>query len=192
MAPHSSTLAWKIPWTEEPGGLQFMGLLRVGHDWVTSLSRIGEENGNPLQCSCLENPRDRGAWWAAVYGVAQSWTWLKRQQQQQQQGGQHRMQWASCGDRGRGQRGGRGPVTPLWFWRWWGAAGEFWAQEWQDLTEILKGSLCVFRINRREKKGDAGKPVFLVFRKANSNCYSTSIKCLHMNRITHTIRIIWP
>ena len=38
MAPHSSTLAWKIPWTEKPGGLQSMGLLRVGHDWVTSLS----------------------------------------------------------------------------------------------------------------------------------------------------------
>ena len=38
MAPHSSTLAWKIPWTEEPGRLQSMGLLRVGHDWVTSLS----------------------------------------------------------------------------------------------------------------------------------------------------------
>ena len=36
-----------------------------------SLSRIGEGNGNPLQCSCLENPRDGGAWWAAVYGVAQ-------------------------------------------------------------------------------------------------------------------------
>src|SRR5574337_1087417 len=43
-----------------------------------SLSCIGEENGNPLQCSCLENPRDGGAWWAAVYGVAQSWTRLKR------------------------------------------------------------------------------------------------------------------
>ena len=38
MAPHSSTLAWKIPWTEEPGGLQSMGSLRVGHDWATSLS----------------------------------------------------------------------------------------------------------------------------------------------------------
>ena len=37
----------------------------------------GEGNGNPLQCSCLENPRDGGAWWAAVYGVAQSQTWLK-------------------------------------------------------------------------------------------------------------------
>ena len=38
VAPHSSTLAWKIPWTEEPGGLQSMGSLRVGHDWATSLS----------------------------------------------------------------------------------------------------------------------------------------------------------
>ena len=43
-----------------------------------SFSCIGEGNGNPLQCSCLENPRDRGAWWAAVYGTAQSWTRLKR------------------------------------------------------------------------------------------------------------------
>ena len=41
-----------------------------------SLSCIGEGNGNPLQCSCLENPRGRGAWWAAVYGAAQSRTWL--------------------------------------------------------------------------------------------------------------------
>jgi len=42
-----------------------------------SLSCIGEGNGNPLQCSCLENPRGRGEWWAAIYGVTQSWTWLK-------------------------------------------------------------------------------------------------------------------
>ena len=79
MAPHSSTLAWKTSWMEEPGRLQSMGSLRVGHDWVTSLSlsRIGEGNGNPLQCSCLENPRDRGAWWADIYGVSQSRTWLK-------------------------------------------------------------------------------------------------------------------
>ena len=77
MAPHSNTLAWKIPWLEEPGGLQPMGSLRVRHDFTTSLSRIGEGNGNPLQCSCLENPRDGGASWAAVYGVAQSWTRLK-------------------------------------------------------------------------------------------------------------------
>ena len=80
MAPHSSTLAWKIPWMEEPGRLQSMGSLRVRLDWATSLSLscIGEGNGNPLQCSCLENPRDRGAWWASVYGVAQSRTRLKR------------------------------------------------------------------------------------------------------------------
>ena len=82
MAPHSSTLAWKIPWAEEPDRLQSMGLWRVGHDWETSLSLslscIGEGNGNPLQCYCLENPMDGGAWWAAVCGVAQSRTWLKR------------------------------------------------------------------------------------------------------------------
>ena len=42
------------------------------------LSCIGEGNGNPLQCSCLENPRDGGAWWAAISGVAQGWTQLKR------------------------------------------------------------------------------------------------------------------
>ena len=82
MATHSSTLAWKIPWAEEPGRLQSMGSLRVGHDWVTSLSFpllcIGEGNGNPLQCSYLENPRDGGAWWAAIYGVAQSRTQLER------------------------------------------------------------------------------------------------------------------
>ena len=130
MAPHSSTLAWKIPWMEEPGRVQSTGSRRVGHDGATSLSLftfmhwkrqwhptpvllpgkshgqrslvgcspwgreesdmterlhfhfslscIGEGNGNPLQRSCLENPRDRAAWWAAVYGVAQSWTQLKR------------------------------------------------------------------------------------------------------------------
>ena len=130
MAAHSSTLAWKLPWTEEPGGLQSMGSLRIRHDWATSLSLftfmhwrrqrpptpvllpakshgrrspvgcspwareewdtterlhfhfslscIGEGNGNPLQCSCLENPKDGGASWAAVYGVAQSQTRLKR------------------------------------------------------------------------------------------------------------------
>ena len=50
MAPHSSTLAWKIPWTKEPGGLQSMGSIRVGQDQATSLSRIGEGNGN---CSVL-------------------------------------------------------------------------------------------------------------------------------------------
>ena len=82
MATHSSTLACKIPWMEEPGRLPSMGSLRVGHDWATSLSLflscIGKGNGNPLQCCRPENPRDGGVWWAAVYGVAQSRTWLKR------------------------------------------------------------------------------------------------------------------
>ena len=77
-APHSGTLAWRIPWTEKPGRLQSMGSLRDGHDWATSLSLIGEGNGNPLQCSCLENPRDGGAWWAAACGVTHSQTRLKR------------------------------------------------------------------------------------------------------------------
>ena len=82
MAPHSSTLAWKIPWMEVPGRLQSVGSRRVGHDWAERLhfhfplSCTGEGNGNPLQ-SCLENPRDGGAWWAAISGIAQSWTRLK-------------------------------------------------------------------------------------------------------------------
>ena len=82
MAPHSSTFAWKIPRMEEPGRLKSWG--RWGSDMTKrlhfdfSLSRIGEGNGNPLQCSCLENPRGGGAWWAAVYGVAQNPTQLKR------------------------------------------------------------------------------------------------------------------
>ena len=81
MAPHSSTLAWKIPWTEEPGRLQSMGRWESDTTgqlhFPFSLWCIGEGHGNPLQCSCLENPRDRGAWWAAVYGVAQNRTRMK-------------------------------------------------------------------------------------------------------------------
>ena len=82
MAPHSSTLAWKIPWTEEPGRQQSMGSLELDTTeqlhFHFSLSCTGEGNGNPLQCSCLENPRDGEAWWAAVYGITQSRTRLKR------------------------------------------------------------------------------------------------------------------
>ena len=64
MATHSSTLAWKISWAEELGRLQSMGSLRDTTEQLHfhfSLSCIGEGNGNPLQCSCLENPRDGGA-----------------------------------------------------------------------------------------------------------------------------------
>ena len=82
MAPHSSTFAWKIPWMEEPGGLQSMRSLESDTtEWLHfhfPLSCIGEGNGNPLQFSCLENPRDGEAWWAAISAVTQSRTRLKR------------------------------------------------------------------------------------------------------------------
>ena len=83
MAPHSRTLAWRIPGTEEPGRLQSMdgvtkSWTRLYFHFHFSLSCIGEGNSNPLHCSCLENPRDGGAWWAALYGVSQSRTRLKR------------------------------------------------------------------------------------------------------------------
>ena len=78
MAPHSSTLAWKIPWTEKPVGCSPWGREESDTterlDFHFSLSCIGEGNGN--QYCCLENPRDGGAWWAAVYGVTQSRTRL--------------------------------------------------------------------------------------------------------------------
>ena len=86
MATHSSVLAQRIPGMAEPGGLPSMG-----SDHRTRLKRlsmhacIAEGNGNPLQYSCLENPRDRGVWWAALYGVAESDTTEVTQQQQQQQ-----------------------------------------------------------------------------------------------------------
>ena len=107
MAPHSSPLVWKIQfalisgrfqrnqWHPTPvllpgkshGRRSLVGCSPWGLEesdttellpFHFSLSCIGEGNGNPLQCSCLENPRDRGAWWAAVYGVAQSQTRLKQ------------------------------------------------------------------------------------------------------------------
>ena len=92
MATHSSILAWRIPWTDEPGRLQSIELQRAGHDFggfpdgldgkesacnvgdpgsVPGLGRsLGEGNGNPLQCSCLGNPMDRRAWQATVQRVA--------------------------------------------------------------------------------------------------------------------------
>ena len=82
MATHSSTLAWKIPWTEEPGRLQSMGLLRVGHDWVTSLSLFTfmhwRRTWHPTPVFLPGgSQRPGGAWWAAIYGVTQGWTWPK-------------------------------------------------------------------------------------------------------------------
>ena len=78
MATHSSVLAWRIPWTEEPGGPQFMESPFPGEGNGTQTPQFmespfpGEGNGNPLQCSCLENSMDRRAWWATVHGVTKS------------------------------------------------------------------------------------------------------------------------
>ena len=88
-------LDWRRQWQATPvllpgksyGWRSLVGCSPWGHQesdmterlhFLFSLSCIGEGNGNPLQCSCLEDPRDGGAWWAAVYGVARSWTRLKR------------------------------------------------------------------------------------------------------------------
>ena len=81
MARHSSTLAWKIPWMEEPGRLQSMGSLRVGHDWATSLSLFSfmhwRRKWQPTPVFLPGESQDGGAWWAAIYGVTQSQTRLK-------------------------------------------------------------------------------------------------------------------
>ena len=94
MATHSSTLAWKIPWTEKPGRLQSMGSQRVEHNWATSLTPLGSSAsedsacnaGNPGSIPGLGRspagrhgnplPMDRGAWWATIHGVAKSLTQL--------------------------------------------------------------------------------------------------------------------
>ena len=82
MAPHSSTLAWKIPWTEELGGLPVHG---VSKSWTllrdftfTFHFHALERKWQPTPVFLPGDPRDGGAWWATVYGVAQSRTWLKR------------------------------------------------------------------------------------------------------------------
>ena len=81
-ATHSSTLAWKIPWPEEPGRLQSMGSLRVGHDWATSLWLFTfmhwRRKWQPTPGFLPGESRDGGAWWAAICGVAQSRTRLKQ------------------------------------------------------------------------------------------------------------------
>ena len=82
MATHSSTLAWKIPWTEGPGRLQSMGSLRVRHDWATSLSLFTfmhwRRKWQPTPVFLPGESQGRRAWWAAVYGVAKSRIRLKR------------------------------------------------------------------------------------------------------------------
>ena len=81
MAPHSSTLVWKISWTEEPGRLQSMGLLRVRHDRATSLSLVifmnWRKKWQPTPVFLPGESQGRGSLRAAVYGVTQSRTGLK-------------------------------------------------------------------------------------------------------------------
>ena len=81
IAPHSSTLAWRIPWTEEPGRLQPMLSQTVGHDWVTSFSLFTfmhwRRKQQPTPVFLPGESQGQGGWWAAVYGVAQSRTQLK-------------------------------------------------------------------------------------------------------------------
>ena len=87
MATHTSILAWEIPWIEESGSLQSMDSKELNttqhaHTYTHTVNNIylyhfaGEGNGTPRQYSCLENPMDRGAWKAAVHGVAEGWTRL--------------------------------------------------------------------------------------------------------------------
>ena len=81
MATYSSTLAWKIPFSEGPGGLQSMGSPRIRHNWATSLSLFTfmhwRRKRQPTPVFLPRESQDRGAWWAAVYGVTQSRKWLK-------------------------------------------------------------------------------------------------------------------
>ena len=82
MTPHSSTLTWKIPWAEEPGGLQSMGSRRVRHDWATSLSLFPfmhwRRKWEPTPEFLLGESQGRGSLVGCRYGVAQSRTWLKQ------------------------------------------------------------------------------------------------------------------
>ena len=82
MAPHSSTLAWKIPWTEEPDRLQSMGSWRVGHDWATSLSLFTfmhwRRKWQPTPVFLPGESQGRRNLVASTYGVAQSWTQVKQ------------------------------------------------------------------------------------------------------------------
>ena len=94
MAPHSSTPAWKIPWTEEPGGLQSMGSLRVGHDWATSLSLFtlmhwkrkwqptpmflpGESQGRGSLVGCHLRGRTESDNWSDLAAAAAVYTYIQ-------------------------------------------------------------------------------------------------------------------
>ena len=96
-----------------------------------SLSRIGEGNGNPLQCSCLENSRDGGAWRAAVYRVAQSWTRLKRLSSSSSSRMLSRIVWKGLKHLQKGKD--RPPALPEMLC------------ERSDVSRILTDSLCLFK-----------------------------------------------
>ena len=116
MATHSSTLAWRVPWMEEPGRLQSMGSLGVGHDWVISLSLFTSmhwrRKRQPTPVFLSGESQGGGSWWAAVYGVAQSWTQLKRLSSSSSMAVVHLQwtcEWCRYGE-GQGQSCTRGPV----------------------------------------------------------------------------------
>ena len=77
MTTHFSSLSWRILWIEETGRLLFIRSHRVGHNWSDLTCMHWRRKWQPTKYSCLENPRDGGAWWGAVYGVTQSQTRLK-------------------------------------------------------------------------------------------------------------------
>ena len=95
-------------------------------------SRIGEGNGNPLQCSCPENPRDGGAWWAAIYGVAQSRTGLRRLSSSSFPGGANGKDLA-C------------QCRRCWFASWIGKIP--WRRKWQPAPVFLPGGSHMDRGN---------------------------------------------
>ena len=77
LTPLNSGMVWVLTWKSKVKVLVAQSSPTQWLHFHFSRSCIGEGNGNPLQCSCLENPREKGAWWAAVYGVTQSQTRLK-------------------------------------------------------------------------------------------------------------------
>ena len=155
MAPHSSTPAWKIHGRRSLVGCSPWG--RTESDTTERLhfhfpfSCIGEGNGNPLQCSCLENPRDGGTWWAAIYGVSQSRTRLKRLSSSSNIKDRIGKQAAAC-------------FYDLWGWRSFLGSHEdvsrivYWL-----MLKICHQTFISLAVDRWLRKGQQGKPHLLSF-----------------------------